>query len=205
MSDAETRRKLEAMREYILDTAGYEARSIVEDAQKKAQEWRTEEAERLEREAELILRNARLRAEEIRLRQTSAAERERSRQAMRYRNKLIHDAARMLADRLRDLRNREDYPAVLRGLLAESMEAMGGINEVRILLAEKDIHLGKDLVEYARKAWPGVKFTVGPEPAPISGGLWLISGDGSRRVNADWDAKVQDLLPVLAERLGQVL
>jgi V/A-type H+-transporting ATPase subunit E len=205
MNDAEARRKLEAMREYILDTAGYEARSIVEDAQKKAEEWRKEEAERLEREADLVLRNARSRADEIRLRQTSAAERERSRQVLRFRNKLIHDAARMLVDHLRDLRNSEEYPAILKGLLAESMEAMGGIDEVRILLADKDIHLGDELSNYAKKAWPGVSFIVEPEPAPISGGLWLISGDGSRRVNADWDARVQDLIPVLADRLGQVL
>ncbi len=205
MNDAEARRKLEAMREYILDTAGYEARSIVEDAQKKAEEWRKEEAERLEREADLVLRNARSRADEIRLRQTSAAERERSRQVLRFRNKLIHDAARMLVDHLRDLRNSEEYPAILKGLLAESMEAMGGIDEVRILLADNDIHLGDELLNYAKKAWPGVSFIVEPEPAPISGGLWLISGDGSRRVNADWDAKVQDLIPVLADRLGQVL
>jgi V/A-type H+-transporting ATPase subunit E len=205
MNDAEARRKLEAMREYILDTAGYEARSIVEDAQKKAEEWRKEEAERLEREADLVLRNARSRADEIRLRQTSAAERERSRQVLRFRNKLIHDAARMLVDHLRDLRNSEEYPAILKGLLAESMEAMGGIDEVRILLADKDIHLGDELLNYAKKVWPGVSFIVEPEPAPISGGLWLISGDGSRRVNADWDARVQDLIPVLADRLGQVL
>lgn len=205
MNDAEARRKLEAMREYILDTAGYEARSIVEDAQKKAEEWRKEEAERLEREADLVLRNARSRADEIRLRQTSAAERERSRQVLRYRNKLIHDAARMLVDHLRDLRNSEDYPAILKGLMAESMEAMGGIDEVRILLADQDIHLGDELLNYAKGAWPGVSFIVETEPAPISGGLWLISGDGSRRVNSDWDARVQDLLPVLADRLGQIL
>jgi V/A-type H+-transporting ATPase subunit E len=205
MNDAEARRKLEAMREYILDTAGYEARSIVEDAQKKAEEWRKEEAERLEREADLVLRNARSRADEIRLRQTSAAERERSRQVLRFRNKLIHDTARMLVDHLRDLRNSEEYPAILKGLLAESIEAMGGIDEVRILLADNDIHLGDELLNYAKKAWPGVSFIVEPEPAPISGGLWLISGDGSRRVNADWDARVQDLIPVLADRLGQVL
>ena len=87
----------------------------------------------------------------------------------------------------------------------ESMEGMAGVEEVRVLLAAQDQNLLPDLVGFAREIYPDVRIDAGKEPAPIAGGLWLISGDGRRQVNADWDTRVQELLPILAERLGPLL
>lgn len=205
MSTPEIRQKLEAMREQILDKASHDGQYALDQARERAAAWRIEETERLEKQTELILRNAGTRAEEIRLRQTGAAERERNREILRTRNRLIREAARMLGEELANLRERETYPGVLRGLLVESMEGMTGVEDVRVLLAAPDQHLAPDLVDFARKLFPDVTITAGEEPAPIPGGLWLISGDGRRQVNADWDARVQELLPILAERLGPLL
>lgn len=205
MNDAEISRKLETMREHILDKATLEGRHILEQAREKADAWRKAETERLEKETEIILRGARSRADEMRLRQTGAAERERDRQSMRSRNQFIHEAARLLGEELNSLRNRKNYPAVLRGLLVEAMEGMTGVEEVRILLAAADKSLCDDLVSFAGKLYPDVRFIAETKSSPISGGLWLLSGDGKRQVNSDWETKVQELLPLLAERLGPLL
>lgn len=205
MNNAEISRKLETMREHILDKANLEGRHILEQAREKADAWRKVETERLEKETELILRGARSRADEMRLRQTGAAERERDRQAMRSRNQFIHEAARLLVEELNDLRSRKKYPAILRGLLVEAMEGMAGVKEVRILLAAGDKSLCDDLFSFAGKLYPDTRFVAEKGTSPISGGLWLLSGDGKRQVNSDWETKVQELLPLLAERLGPLL
>lgn len=205
MSTPEIRQKLESMREHILDQALHDSRAILDQARAKAAAWRLEETERLEKETELILRNARTRAEEMHLRQTGAAEREGNREILRSRNRLIREAGRMLGEELTNLRQHDTYPAILRGILAESMEGMTGVDEIRVLLAAEDRHLSPDLINFAGKLFPDVHFEAGIEPAPISGGLWLLSGDGKRQTHADWDAKAQELLPLLAERLGPLL
>lgn len=205
MSTPEIRQKVEAMREQILDKALHDGQYALDRARDSAAAWRREETARLEKETELVLRNARTRADEMRLRQTGAAERERNREALRTRNRLIREASRMLSEGLTNLRERESYPAILRGLLVESMEGMTGVDEIRILLAAPDQHLCKDLTDFAGRLYPGVRFVPGEDPAPISGGLWLLAGDGKRQVNADWGAKVQELLPTLAERLAPLL
>jgi vacuolar-type H+-ATPase subunit E/Vma4 len=205
MNSPETRRKLKTMREHILDKALSEGRYVIEQSREKAETWHRGEIERLDRETELILRNAHARADEMRLRQTGAAERERNRHTMRSRNHFIHEASRLLGEGLENLRERESYPDILRGLFAESMEGMTGVGEIRILIAAADQSLGEDLLSFARKLYPEIRFVAETAPSPISGGLWLLSGDGRRQVNADWKAKVQELLPVLAERLGPLL
>ncbi|MDO9508662.1 MAG: V-type ATP synthase subunit E family protein [Thermovirgaceae bacterium] len=205
MNNPETRQKLETMREHILDNAILEGRHVLEQSREKADTWRREEMERLEKEADQILRNARIRADEMRLRQTGAAERERNRQTMRSRNHFIHEAARLLGEGLDGLRSRKNYPAILRGLFGESMEGMTGVEEVRIILAAADQSLCDDLIAFAEKLYPDIRFVTEKKPSPISGGLWLLSDDGKRQVNSDWEAKVQELIPVLAERLGPLL
>lgn len=205
MTSPENRQKLEKMREHILDRALNEGRHALEQAREKAEAWRRGETERLEKETELILRNAASRADEMRIRQTGAAERERNRQAMRSRNQFVHEAARLLGEELDALRGGKNYPAVLRGLLAEAMEGMAGIDEVRIILAAEDKRFRDGLLSFSGKLYPDVRFSAETDSSPISGGLWLLSGDGRRQVNSDWKTRVQDLLPLLAERLGPLL
>lgn len=205
MNNPEIRQKLETMREHILDKAIHEGRHALEQAREKADAWRKGETERLEKETDLILRNARTRADEMRIRQTGAAERERNRQGMRSRNQFIHEAARLLGEGLDGLRDRKDYPVILQGLLVEAMDGMTGVGEIRLILAAADQPLFDDLVSFAKKAYPGIRFVPEKGTSPISGGLWLLSGDGRRQVNSDWKSKVQEMMPLLAERLGPLL
>ncbi len=205
MKTPEFRQKVEIMREQVLDRARNDARRTLDQARKQAEEWREEQLEALQKQIDLIQRNARTRAEEIRLRQIGAARREKNREILRTRSRLIGEATHQLGEALNRLRERDIYPALLKGLLDEAMEEMQDTREIRILLSSVDRPRMEELLVFARERFPQISFREGSEPAPITGGLWLISGDGTRRTAADWETRVQDLMPLLAERLNPLL
>ena len=203
MSDLQTD-KLTGLRDHIVERAHMESQSLLETVKKDLASWRSQEAEKLDTEVELLLRDARSRAEEIRRRQIAAAERERVRERLRVQNRLLQDAQGMLEEELVSLRERDDYEAILLGLLKETLEHLGTGGSFRFRLASADGAYGRSL-ERAVSGIKGITVSFDPEPAPISGGISLVSEDGKIHVLADWHVKAQEMIETLAQRLLPLL
>ncbi|EHM10412.1 vacuolar-type H+-ATPase subunit E [Thermanaerovibrio velox DSM 12556] len=197
--------KLEALRELILDQGEANRRELLKRGQEELEGWLKEQREKLEREEELILQDARRRAEDIRLRQVINAEREDSLETLRFQNRLISDAVSMLRDELTRLRERDDYPSILAGLAIEGMGAAGLDGSYRIRLSASDQDLGDRVVWLVKTHLPGADLVFDPEPAPITGGLWLSSEDRRKEVRLDWQSRSKEMADLVAERLLQLL
>lgn len=196
--------KLTGLRDHIVDRAHMESHSLLETVKKDVTAWRSQETEKLDAETDLLLRDARSRAEEIRRRQIAAAEREKTRERLRVQNRLLQDAVGMLEEELISLREREDYGKILRGLLSEALENLGTGGAFRLRLASVDAAYGKEL-ENAMAGRKDIRVFFDAEPAPISGGLSLVSEDGKIHVLADWRVKAQEMTEMLAQRLLPLL
>ncbi|WP_029166345.1 V-type ATP synthase subunit E [Aminiphilus circumscriptus] len=196
--------KLTGLRDHIVERAHMESHALLETVKKDIATWYSREAEKLDTEVDLLLRDARSRAEEIRRRQIAAAERERVRERLRVQNRLLQDAQGMLEEELASLREREDYDSILLGLLKETLEHLGTGGSFRFRLASADGVHGKAL-EKAVSGIEGVTVSFDPEPAPISGGIFLVSEDGKVHVLADWHVKAQEMTETLAQRLLPLL
>ncbi|MCX7828500.1 MAG: V-type proton ATPase subunit E [Thermanaerothrix sp.] len=197
--------KLEALRELILDQAEAKRRDTIRQAQEELDRWLNEQREKLEKEEELILEDARRRGEDIRLRQVINAEREDSLETLRFQNRLISDAISMLRDELTRLRERDDYPSILAGLALEGLEAAGFDGAYRIRLSASDQDLGDRVVWLVKTQCPEADLVFDPEPAPITGGLWLSSEDRRKEVRLDWQSRSREMADTVAERLLQLL
>ena len=197
--------KLNDLRSHILDRARMEGQVLLDGAAREVASWQKEEGTRLDWEIEILLREARSRSEELRRRQVAASEREKARERLRAQNKLLQQAAKLLQEALTALRTRPDYGDILRGMALEALEELRGVSAVRLRLAAPDAALGEPLAR-ALGGWdPAVTVTFDPDPAPITGGVWLASADGRRQATADWSQKTQELSETLAERLLALL
>lgn len=197
--------KLMALRDLIIQRANAQRREILEQAQKEAAAWQQQEAERLERETELIIQEARTRSEEIRRRQVLSAEREKATQLLKLQNRLLSEAQGQLLDALVRLRERPDYPSILAGLALEAASALPEGQPLLLRLAGVDAPYGEEVVKLATAARPGLKLRFDPTPAPILGGCQVLTEDGRRQVDVDWNTKAHELMDTLAKRLLPLL
>ena len=204
MSDVQNE-KLNALRDIILDRADGQRSVLLREAKQEADAWTAQEPEKLDRETDLVLQDARNRSEDIRRRQILTAERERSTETLRLQNRLLGEALGMLQAELVRLRDRDDYPQILAGLVLEGVAAAGQEGTYRVRLAAADAALGDQVVGMAKTERPGLELTYAPNPAPVLGGVWLASEDGRRQVNADWHQRAREMADELAERLMPLL
>ncbi|MCF7936294.1 MAG: ATPase [Synergistales bacterium] len=197
----EATKKVEGLRELIFAKAEAEKGAALQNARREARQWVAEQTEQLEQTIAGISRDAGKRAGEIRRREVMAAERESERERLRLQNRLLADAMNRLASALEGLRDRRDYPAVLAGIALEGIESMPSVSSVVLQLAERDQGLGGAVVERLRRLAPDVELSFDPTPAPITGGVWLRSGDGRWRSRLDWGILASEMADTLAERL----
>lgn len=205
MSKEETNQKLSDLKDLVLSKAEAERGYALSNARKESEKWLQEENSRLDQLVEGILMESRKRAEDIRRRELVTAERERERDRLRLQNNLIAEAIEILEAELVKLRKRENYFAIMTGVLMESVESVPEGKELFFRLAEKDSVLGQEMVTMILKKKPELKISFDDESAPILGGLWLRSGDGRWQVNADWHVKAREMVDEIAERLLKVL
>ena len=90
-----------------------------------------------------------------------------------------------LQDKLVRLRDREDYADILAGMCIEAAEMLGVKTPLKLRLASMDAALA--------------------DPAPILGGCWVITADGHKQVDMDWQSVTQEHADTLAERLLPLL
>lgn len=201
----DSNRKLLALKNLLLQKGDEEREAILDSARREAAAWLQEQNEGLDRMAEQIHADAMKSAEEIAKRQIARAESMRTKERLRFQNTLLNEAMAMLQRELNSLREREDYPLVLAGMVLDAAKDLPAGTAALISLAVDDAPLGEALAERAGKKRPDMTFTFDPSPAPISGGVWLSAPDGSWRAAADLREVAAELKDSLAERLFAAL
>jgi len=113
-------------------------------------------------------------------------------------DKLFEAAGRRLADR-----SACDYPAVVAGLAAQAIQAMGA-DRVALELAEADRPMATEawLAEVRRRVGRDVAVTVSQEPAAIDGGVVVRSADGRLLYDNSFAARLRRLRPELRRELA---
>lgn len=197
--------KIAALRNIILEQAGDQRSALASDARKEAEAWLAKEGEKLEREAALVLSDAKTRAEEIHRRQLLSAEREKSTETLRLQNRLLQQAMKKFQDEMVRLRDRADYADILAALALSAVRGLADDAPVKLRLAAIDAGLGDRVCKAVNAKIPNAGMTFDPDPAPIIGGCWVVSADGRRQVNADWQARTQEVGDLLADRLLSLL
>jgi V/A-type H+-transporting ATPase subunit E len=198
--------KISALQKIILEQANQRREAFASDARKEADAWLSREMAKLERETNAVLEDAKSRAEDIHRRQILSAEREKSTEALRQQNRLLGEALKKFQDGLVRLRERGDYDAILTGFALEAARALSGEAGVfKLRLASLDASRGERVAEAVSKKDPRVKMLFEHDPAPIIGGCWVISEDGRRQINADWQSRAQEMADVIADRLLPLL
>lgn len=197
--------KISALRDIILEKADENKRQIVAEAHKEAEGWSRKETEKLEREKNIVLQDARKRSEDIRRRQIIAAERDKASDMLRLQNRVLTEALGRLQDKLVHLREREDYPNILTGICLDAASSLKDAPTLKLRLSAVDANLAGDIIQAIKKSDPEISVVFDPEPAPILGGCWIITEDGRRQVNSDWQSITQEMADTLAERLLPLL
>jgi V/A-type H+-transporting ATPase subunit E len=197
--------KITALQSIILEHANQQRAALATDARKEAEAWLAKEMAKLERETAAVLADAKSRSEEIHRRQILSAEREKSTEALRQQNRLLNEAMKKFQDGLVRLRERGDYGAILTALAAEAAGMLAESDALKLRLSAIDARFGPDVASGATKRLSGTVMTFDPDPAPIIGGCWVMSGDGRRQVNADWQSRTQEMTDTLADRLLSLL
>lgn len=200
-----TNEKISALQSIILEQANDQRSALASDARKEAEAWLAKESEKLERETALVLSDAKTRAEEIHRRQLLSAEREKSTEALRQQNRLLQQAMRKFQDEMIRLRDRDNYADILAGIATGAARSLADSAPVKLRLAAIDASLGAKIADAVNAKFPAAKMTFDAEPAPIIGGCWVVAADGKRQVNADWQARTQEVGDLLADRLLSLL
>lgn len=197
--------KIGNLRDIILDRADDEKKNQLDKGRREAETWLDHETEKLHRETNLILQDARKRAEDIRRRQILAAEREKATETLRLQNRLLSDAMGRLQDQLVHLRDSDQYADILAGMCLDAADSLGMSVPLKVRLSAVDMSLAVRVINNVCAAKPGLRISFDPEPAPILGGCWIVTADGHRQVNMDWQNITQEMADSLAERLLPLL
>ena len=197
--------KVNNLRDIILNRAGDERKSNLARGRKDADAWLDRENEKLQHEVDLVLQDARKRAEDIRRRQILSSERDKSTETLRLQNRILSDAMGRLQDKLVRLRERDDYADILAGMCIEAAEMLGFKTPLKLRLASMDMPLAPKVIEKVREFNSDIVISADPDPAPILGGCLVVTADGHKQVDMDWQSITQEHADTLAERLLPLL
>ena len=197
--------KVNNLRDIILNRAGDERKSNLVRGRKDADAWLDRENEKLQHEVDLVLQDARKRAEDIRRRQILSSERDKSTETLRLQNRILSDAMGRLQDKLVRLRERDDYADILAGMCIEAAEMLGFKTPLKLRLASRDMPLAPKVIEKVREFNSDIVISADPDPAPILGGCLVVTADGHKQVDMDWQSVTQEHADTLAERLLPLL
>lgn len=200
-----TTEKIAALQNIILEHANEQRSALASDARKEAEGWLSKEMAKLDKETSSVLADAKSRAEDIHRRQILAAEREKSTEALRLQNRLLNEALKKYQDALVHLRDREDYLQILTSLAISAARSLPDGAPLQLKLAAIDAPLGEQIAEGVNAKIPDARMSFDRDPAPILGGCWVVSSDGKRQINADWQSRTQETADTLADRLLSML
>ncbi len=190
------------LRELILSRAAEQKKILLAKAETEAREWLSSETEKLGDEIEQLVTEAGRNAGETRKRSLQNAERECMGETLRLRNKLLRDATQLLAEKLAQLRSRDDYAQILCGMALEAAETLQG-TAFSFSLAAVDFPYAENLTELLKTAAPNMTFVFDKIPAAITGGLILCTEDKKRMISSDWQSIARETADTLAQRLPE--
>lgn len=197
--------RLSVLKNLLLNQAAEERNKILDTETRETEAWLRDEESRLVAMIDSILEDARKRAAEIRHRQISTAEREREHDMLRLRNRLLAQTLEQLQQACSELRNRPDYEEILVGLGRIALAGLPGKGTARLRLAAQDAEIGPGLASRLSDPANNVTIAFDPDPAPVSGGLWLIAEDGRWQSLSDWSVVVRERSELVARRLMAIL
>ncbi len=197
--------KVSNLKEMILKRAGDERENTLARGRKEAETWLALENEKLQHEVDSVLEEARKRAEETHRRLILSSEREKSTEILRMQNRILSEAMGRLQDKLVRLREREDYADILAGMCVEAAGMIGAGTPVILRLASTDLHMAPEVIAKVKAFGGDIDLSADGEPAPILGGCRIISADGRKQVDMDWQSVTQEYADTLAERLLPLL
>ncbi|MDR0616024.1 MAG: V-type proton ATPase subunit E [Synergistaceae bacterium] len=200
-----TSEKISVLQSLILQNASSQKFELAEGARKESESWLASEMSKLDRETAMILADAKKRAEDVHRRQILAAERQKSTEALRQQNRLLQQALKQFLDGLVKLRDRSDYVNILTALALDGARRLEGFEPVKLRLAAIDGRFGDEVAAEVNAKFPQAGMEFSHEPAPILGGCWIISSDGRRQINSDWQSRTQEVSDTLADRLLAML
>ena len=197
--------RLSVLKNMLLAQAAEERNAILDAETRETETWLREEESRLVAMIDSIMEDARKRAAEIRHRQVGAAEREREHDMLRLRNHLLAQTLEQLQQACSELRNRPDYDDILAGLGTVALATLPGKGTVLLRLAAQDAGIGPGLASRLSDPEKNVAVVFDPDPARVSGGLWLVAEDGAWRSLSDWSVIVRECSELVARRLMAIL
>ena len=197
--------RLSVLKNMLLAQAAEERNAILDAETRETETWLREEESRLVAMIDSIMEDARKRAAEIRHRQVGAAEREREHDMLRLRNRLLAQTLEQLQQACSELRDRPDYDDILAGLGTVALATLPGKGTALLRLAAQDAGLGPGLASRLSDPEKDVAVVFDPDPAPISGGLWLVAENGAWRSLSDWSVIVRERSELVARRLMAIL
>ncbi len=188
------------LRELIINRANEQKNLLLAKAETEAKEWLSSENEKLGNEIEQLVTEADRQAGETRKHSLQNAERECMGEELRLRNKLLRDATKLLAEKLAQLRTRDDYVQILCGIALEAAETLQG-TAFCFSLSAIDFPYAETLTDMLKTAAPNLTFVFDRVPAAITGGLILCTEDKKRMISSDWQSIARDAADTLAMRL----
>ena len=87
----------------------------------------------------------------------------------------------------------------------ELAEMLGVKTPLKLRLASMDAPLAPKVIEKTQAFNGDIVMTADADPAPILGGCWVITADGHKQVDMDWQSVTQEHADTLAERLLPLL
>ena len=178
----------------ILRKAEQDANQMVEKAEKEAAEIRRS-----------VVEAAAARAEKEKLIVLNTIDLEVKRIEIEVKELVIAEAFRS-ADKLLVDRKSYDYGGVLTGLIASAAKAIGGCS-FRIALGKDDHSTDIPGLQklVSQKLGAQIELKLDAAPAPIRGGVIVMSSDGRRMVDDSFAAREARLHEVLRRRIATIL
>jgi len=203
MAIAVQKEKVEKIIAKIEDDAKAEVERILNEAKAQAAEIRSEaEAKAKAKKAEIISRGKR-EAEQERARIVANAKLRARRTLLDAKEEVIKEAFSRAEKALADVAKEERYPEILKKLILEAIETIGGDVEILARKEDKKILSKSFLQDITKEA--KVKVTLAKDTISSIGGVVVRSKDGKAEVDNTFETRLERISAELRSSVAKVL
>ncbi|NOZ58255.1 MAG: V-type ATP synthase subunit E [Euryarchaeota archaeon] len=197
------REKLEKIIARIEEDARAEVDRIMSDARAKAEEIKKEAELRARAKKEEILSSGRREAEQERARIVANAKLRARKALLDAKEEVIREAFSRAREELAKVAGEERYGEILKKLILEAIETIGGDVEIVARKEDKKILSKSFLQEISREA--GVKVTLAKDTISSIGGVVVRSKDGKAEVDNTFETRLERISSELRSSVAKVL
>ncbi len=203
MAVAVQKEKLDKIIARIEEDAKAEVERILKDARTKAEEIRKEAEIKARARREEIVSRGRREAEQERARIVANAKLRARKALLDAKEEVIREAFTRAEKALAEVAKGERYPEILKRLILEAIETIGGDVEVVAREEDKKILSRSFLQEVAREA--KVKVTLADDTISSIGGVVVRSRDGRTEVDNTFETRLERIKGELRSSVARVL